>query len=97
MSGRTAPSSPECKSGRKTPLSPLPAIWAVPTGVLDTAAVHPLQADVSVPSPEVLMQGSCTRKPLGTAPLTPAGGAELLFPSVMEVNNCQQPEKQQAT
>ena len=74
-----------------------PAIWAVATGVLDTAAVHPLQAGVSVPSPEVLMQGSYTRKPLGTAPLTPAGGAELLFPSVMEVNNCQQPEKQQAT
>ena len=39
------------------------------------------------------MQGSCTRKPLGTALLTPAGGAELLFPSVMEVNNCQQPKK----
>lgn len=43
--------------------------------------------------PEILMQGSCTRKPLGTALLTPAGGAELLFPSVMEVNNCQQPKK----
>lgn len=54
---------------------------------------HPLQAGVSVPSPEVLMQGSCTRKPLGTAPLTSAGGAELLFPSVTEVINCEQPEK----